>query len=165
MKKESRDRLLDTYDHAFELLGLTSFAEGLNLVRKELEKAAQTLRMAKTRQGLEAHLAKDPEPSPEQLEATLRGIRLLPYQIRKILPQAAMELTKKLPHDPGGRPSAINSDETPRICEEIGKLLGQGLKLIDAQRRVAQRQGVRVRTIQRAWQKRKLAAISTEDTI
>lgn len=68
--------------------------------------------------------------------------------LRKILSEGA----KRLPHARGGRPKLLSPSQEAQACAEIGELLGRGVRLPDAQERVAQRFKVRPRTIQRAWQ-------------
>src|SRR6266853_340973 len=83
MKPETRRRILDAYDEAFKLLGQPNFTSGIKYVCGELQKTHNQLKAARTRQGLEATFGKEAEPTPEQLEALVGTIRLLPYLLRK----------------------------------------------------------------------------------
>jgi DNA invertase Pin-like site-specific DNA recombinase len=84
------------------------------------------------------------------METVLTLTRTVPYLLRRSL-QAA---TQSLPPSPGGRPQELRPEQRKEICLQIGQLYGQGIELRDAQKRMAQRYGVSLRTIQRAWQER-----------
>jgi hypothetical protein len=151
MKKESRDQLLCAYDDAFRVLGFADYPAALRYIVHDMEAKLGMLKRARNRPGLEALLVREPEPPPAQLSAMVKAIRSLPYTFRKVLPEA----TKELPHKPGGRNRAIEVEEYPKICREIGLLIaGEKVSLRDAQKRIAQRYGVSLRTIQRIWQQR-----------
>ena len=105
---------------------------------------------AGSREELTAFLLSGPDPSPEEMETVLTLIRTVPYLLRRSL-QAA---TQSLPPSPGGRPQELRPEQRKEICLQIGQLYGQGIELRDAQKRMAQRYGVSLRTIQRAWQER-----------
>ena len=154
MKKESRDRILHAYDQIFRVLSC-DFARGIRYICSELEKYLKELRHARTRSGLEAALTKEPEPDPDKLDATIDAILLVPYQLRRALPEATREAMQKLPYPRGGRRPLLTPEARKRVCTGIGKLIADGVCLPDAEKRVAQRENVSVRTIQRAWQKRK----------
>jgi hypothetical protein len=161
MKRESRERIIEAYENASSLLGFGTLNSGLRYMREELERTLRILRRVRNHASLESVLAKEPEPTTEQLAAAVQAIELFPYQIRRRLPEAIKEAQKHLPREPGGRPQAVKPEEYPKVCEEIGRLFARGTPLKIAQERVAQRRGVSQRTIQRIWQNRKeLAAVS-----
>jgi len=155
MKKETCNRILHAYDEIFALLGFEDFAPGIRYICSEMETHLKKLRQGRSRSGVEAILMKEPEPDSEKQKAILEAIRLLPYQLRKAVPQIAKEISQKLPRPPGGRPGSLTPEDHKHVCREIGRLMGDdGLSLPDAEMRVAQQKGVSVRTIQRSWQRR-----------
>jgi hypothetical protein len=162
MKPESAKRIIDAYFDVFEDLSLKTFNQGLAFVLQGLEERLNSLRSIRTREALLAKLLKEPEPEPFELDAQIEAIHLLPYTIRKVMPEAMHELKHRLPQDPGGRPRGLNGDEPRQVCEEIGKLVARGVRVMDAQNRVAQGKGVSVRTVQRAWQERARFAAEAE---
>src|SRR6266480_2815368 len=105
---------------------------------------------ASNREELTAFLLTGPDPSPQEMETVLTLIRTVPYLLRSSLQDAA----KSLPPSPGGRPRELSPEQRKEICLQIGQLYGQGVELRDAQKRLAQRYHVSLRTIQRAWQGR-----------
>ncbi len=161
MKKETYDEILQAYDEACRLLQFENFSAFLRYACRKAEQQLHILKQARSREGLEARFAKEPEPTPEQLSATVDAIRLLPYTLREALPKAGKEAAKKIPHRPGGRPRGLKEHEYLQVCKDIGSLLAEGVRLKDAQKRVAQRKGVSLRTVQRVWQRR--AEIAKED--
>jgi hypothetical protein len=158
MKQESCRRIIEAYDEAFRLLGQPNFTSGIKYICQELRKHLTELSQARTKHGLEAILAKEPEPSPDQLEAMVGTIRLFPFQLRK----PTIEAAKTLPHPPGGRPRILTPQDGKEICAEIGALISQGVTLSDAVKRMAQRYEVGEITIRRVWQKRGKPCVEIE---
>ena len=148
MKPATVDRIMAAYEEVFNLLsgGKNGIAFMLDMLRKH----EQRLKAARNMTGLRTTLMREPEPDPEQLEAIVGAIRLMPYQVRK----ATLELGKKLPHDPGGRPRVLTPADGRQICAQIGALLGQGVRLSDAVKQMAAKHDVGEITIRRVWQKR-----------
>jgi transposase-like protein len=58
---------------------------------------------------------------------------------------------KKLPPDKGGRPKVFTPDKAKAASLEMATLLFQGVDKVDACKRVAQRHGVSVWTMNRYW--------------
>jgi hypothetical protein len=141
-------RILAAYEEAFRAMGCGG--NGIAFVLQMLRRQERLLKSARNMTGLKTVLMREPEPSPEQLEAIVGVIRLLPYQLRK----ATLELGKKLPHSPGGRPRVLTPQDGREICAQIGALLGQGVSLSDAVRQMAAKHSVGEITIRRVWQKR-----------
>lgn len=161
MKAESAKRIVDAYFDVFDELSFKTFQQGISFVLDNLEERLRSLRPIRTREAMIALLVKEPEPEPFELDARVESIYLLPYTIRKVMPDAMHDFAQLFPQDPGGRPRALNEKDSRYVCEEIGKLIGKGVSRLDAQHRLAQRmsgkkgQDVSVRSIQRAWQNRK----------
>ncbi len=160
MRAESAKRIVDAYYDVFDQMSLKTFNQGINFVLQNLQDKLRTLKPLRSREALMARLIKEPEPEPFELDAQVEMIYLLPYTIRKGMPEAMHEFTQVFPHDPGGRPRSLSDKESRYVCEEIGKLIAMGVRLLDAQNRLARRmsqkqaKGVSLRTVQRAWQDR-----------
>src|SRR5437667_5077401 len=160
MRPESAKRIIDAYYDVFDELSIQTFKQGIDLVLAGLEDRLRAIRPIRTREGYEAMLLKEPEPEPFALDAQIEAIYLLPYTLRKVIPEAMRDFAKVFPHDPGGRPRALEDGESQYVCEEIGKLIARGVRLRDAQSRLALRMGgrkgreVSLRSVQRAWQAR-----------
>ncbi|MDA2914104.1 hypothetical protein MYX77_09130 [Acidobacteriia bacterium AH_259_A11_L15] len=105
-----------------------------------------------------AKLMKPPEPSEQEMDATLAAIKLIPYTLKKPLSEAA----KKLPSPPGGRPHLMTPEQCQEACAQIGSLLGQGVEPSDALQRLASNYKVALRTMQRVWQNRGKPRIQVE---
>jgi hypothetical protein len=148
MKPTTIDRILAAYEEAFRAMGCGG--NGIAFVLGMLRRQEQLLKSARNMTGLKTALVREPEPTPEQLEAIVGAIRLLPYQVRK----AVVEVGKKLPHSPGGRPRVLTPQDGREICAQIGALLGQGVSLSDAVRQMAAKHNVGEITVRRVWQKR-----------
>ncbi len=156
MKKQLCDQLITETEQSFQKMGLDLY-EIMQRAPAVVEKwkryyghFQQVWNHAGSREELTAFLLSGPDPSPEEMETVLTLIRTVPYLLRRSL-QAA---TQSLPPSPGGRPQELRPEQRKEICLQIGQLYGQGTELRDAQKRMAQRYGVSLRTIQRAWQER-----------
>lgn len=160
MKPASAKRIIDAYAQVFEQLSLKTFKLGFAVVVDSFEKRMNALRQVRSPEGLQAMLLKEPEPAPFALDAQIKMIQLLPYTLRRVMPEAMKEFSRALPHDPGGRPSVLTDEESAFVCEEIGKLFAKGVRLLNGQKRLAQRmtqkkgKKISLRTIQRAWRGR-----------
>jgi hypothetical protein len=158
MKPESAKKIADAYFEVFEELSLKAFNHGIALVIDNLEEQIQKLRSIRTREDFVARLIKEPEPLT--LDAQIELIYALPGRIRKVMPGAMKEMSNVLPRDPGGRPISLDDEDARFVCEEIGRLYGRGVSLVNAQKRLSQvmskqkGKDVSLRTIQRAWQNR-----------
>ena len=156
MKEQTCDELITETERSFQKMGL-DFYETMKRAPAVVEKwrryygqFQQVWNHAGSREELHAFLLKGPDPSPEEMETVLTLIRTVPYLLRTSLQDAR----KSLPPSPGGRPRGLRPGQRKEICLQIGQLYGQGVELRDAQKRVAQRYNVSLRTIQRGWQER-----------
>jgi hypothetical protein len=160
MKPESAKRIIDAYFDVFDELSIRTFNQGFAFVLDGLEERLRALRRVRTREGFQAMLLKEPEPDEFDLDAQVEMIYLFPYTLRKAIPEVTHDLAQLFPQDPGGRPPSLSEKESKEVCQEIGKLFAKGVRLLDAQTRLALRMSqkkrteVSVRTIQRAWQGR-----------
>jgi hypothetical protein len=171
MKPESANRIIDAYFEVFDQLSVKSFTQGWGVIIDELEDRLRSIRPIRTREGFLAKLLKEREPEPFELEAQIEMIHLLPYKIRKVMPEAVRKAGQAFPQDPGGRPRAFTDEESRYVCKEIGELIVRGVRLGDAQTQLALRMSkklekdISVRSVQRAWQDRaKWFGAKTEDS-
>jgi hypothetical protein len=156
VQKQICDQLITETEQSFQKMGLDLY-ETMTRAGALLEKwkpyiplFQQVWNHATNREQLTAFLVNGPDPRPEEMEGLLALIRTMPYLFRSSFQNA----TKSLPPSPGGRPRELNHEQRKKICLQIGQLYGLGLELRDAQKRIAQRYKVGLRTIQRAWQER-----------
>jgi hypothetical protein len=106
---------------------------------------------ARNREELTAFLLTGPDLQPEELETVLTLIRTIPYVLRNHLQGAA----KSPPPSPRwSAQKVLKPEQSKEVCLQIGQLFGLGVGLPDAQKRMANRYNVSLRTIQRAWRKR-----------
>lgn len=156
MREQLCDQLISETEQSFQKMGLdlyTIMQRAPAVVEKWKRYYGlfqQVWNHASSREELTAFLVTGPDPSPEEMETVLTLIRTIPYLLRSSLQDA----TKSLPPSPGGRPRELRPEQRKEICLQIGQLYGLGVELRDAQKRLAQRYDVGLRTIQRAWQER-----------
>ena len=156
MRKQLCDQLITETEQSLQKMGLDLY-ETMQRAGALVERWKQYIPLfqevwnhASNREQLTALLITGPDPSPEEMETVLTLIRTVPFLLRSSLQDA----TKSLPPSPGGRPPELNPEQRKQICLQIGQLYGLGVELRHAQKRMAQRYNVGLRTIQRAWQER-----------
>jgi len=157
VRKEICDQLISECEQIFQKMD-TDFYEVMKRAPEIAEKwkkyaglFQEVWHNAKNREELTASLlTKEPDLEPQELETVLTLIRTIPYLLRHSLQTAA----KSLPPSPGGRPRELSPEQRREVCLQIGQLYGLGVELPLAQKRMAQRYDVSLRTIQRAWQER-----------
>ena len=156
MRKQLCDQLISETEQSFQKMGLDLYEimQRAPAVVENWKRYSGLFRQvwnhASSREELTAFLLTGPDPSPEEMEPVLTLIKTVPYLLRSSLQDAA----KSLPPSPGGRPRELRPEQRKEICLQIGQLYGLGIQLRDAQKRLAQRYDVGLRTIQRAWQQR-----------
>jgi len=96
-------------------------------------------------------LLKIPEPTHEELEQMRNTAKRMDELLPTMLAPAMRTVLKKLPPDKGGRPKVFTPDKAKAACLEMATLLFQGVEKVDACKRVAQRHGVSVWTMDRYW--------------
>jgi acyl-CoA reductase-like NAD-dependent aldehyde dehydrogenase len=150
MREEDVDRILDAADAGFQVIGLRSFEEGANRAYQILARLLDLLSRANNRDAAKRALIEGSDISPEQLEEVLSLLQGIAYRIREMMP----ELTKSIPHEPGGRPRSLTEIQKRQVCTEIASWYGRGVRVGIAIKRVAQKYGVSQRTVRRAWRGR-----------
>ncbi len=156
MRQEVCDQLISECEQTFQKMGVDFYEamEGAPRVVEKLKGYAALFQRfwehAGTREELAAFLAQGPDLQPAELETVLALIRTVPYLLRSQFQTVA----KRLPPSPGGRPRGLSPEQSKEVCLQIGTLYGGGVELPEAQKRMARRYGVSLRTIQRAWRER-----------
>jgi hypothetical protein len=89
--------------------------------------------------------------SDRELEERIKLLPSFPMMVRKVLKRTV----KNLPHARGGRPLDLTTEVRRKLCSEVGALMGnEGYQLREAQNFVAKKNGLSLRSVQRAWQER-----------
>jgi len=148
---EAIDRIFTAMDKAFVPMGYSTFNEGTWRIAAWFEKLAKVISIMQDRNATRRWLRQSPEIDPVEMERLIKILGKMLFLIRRFAPMIA----KRLPHDPGGRPSVSTAEMQKEICEEISTLHAKGVSIGTACTRLAARYGVSVRSIQRIWNKRK----------
>jgi len=152
MRQESIDKVLQAADEGMTLLGFNTFDAGVRFACETFEALLAKLRQIQTRDALAQMLADLPEPDPQELDNGVSICKDFIFQLRRGIPDF---IKAQIPHAPGGRPAVLTTPEDRRrVCQEIAGLFAQRVRLTDAQKRIAQKHGVSLRTIQRIWKRR-----------
>ena len=109
--------------------------------------------------GVYLTVSEQEEPTAEQLTEILASLKSLPRHLRGLLKKQMAVLPRS---QGAGRRKLLSVQEEQSVRAQIGGLLGSGVDLQDAFRRVARQfkdRRVSTRTIKRTWEARK-AAIS-----
>ncbi len=156
VRQEICDQLIAQCEQSCQKMGVDFYQamKGAPRVVERLKGYAslfqQVWEHAGNREELAAFLVQGPDLQPADLETVLALIRTAPYLLRSQFQSVA----KRLPPSPGGRPRGLSPEQSREVCLQIGTLLGQGVELPHAQKRMARHYGVSLRTIQRAWRER-----------
>lgn len=145
MKPETCAKILKTLDECYSRLGVGTFRSGMRVLTKAIDEGSKHWRQCRSREGLEALLRREPEPTPEQLESMLKIFNLLPGAIRR----CEMNHADNLPHLPGGHPAKLTQEQVEQVSKDVAQLVSEEIGTKEAQRRVAAKYGVKLRTIQK----------------
>jgi hypothetical protein len=109
----------------------------------------------RSRETLVDFVQRFPDEAGAVLPACIALLQITPAIIETQIKQAIHMAAKNHPRDvTPGRPSAVDDSAKRDICDAVSGLYRKGVQLAEAQRRVAQQNGVGVRSIQRAWGER-----------
>jgi hypothetical protein len=151
MKDDTIEKVLAALNEAFRPLGYDRFDEGIAKVAGLFKQIAEATSVMQNRDALRDWLRKIPDPeAPAELEQFIQLLSGLVYTIRQVAP----EVVKSMPHAPGGHPPATTLEERRKICAEIDRMYTDGLRCLVAQKRIAKRYNVSLRTVQRIWKER-----------
>ena len=180
MKPETQEKILQALDRLYSGMGRAMGLDGYEAVmqyllsnieqpgaRQEIVRAAvvdmglpedrvngdqlhKTYAAIDSRENARAALAELPEPDAATLEWFLTTAKSLPIQSRERL----LPFAKKLPHRAGISPS-LKPEEADAVCKQIKQLIANGIKTKEAQRQIAARRGLSLRTIQRIYAQRR----------
>lgn len=167
LRPETKNTILAAWSEEFKAAGLPSIEEAREQMEALLKKPDQHQVQEFASSGVAMGLSWTPlaildkqfdeweEPTPEELEALLKRIHGIRYEMRSILSDATKKILKTLLHRLGGRPRKLEPNQYPEICQEIANLLAKRVPLRAAFKRVgAMHNNTSGRTIQKIWQKR-----------
>lgn len=148
MKRETVQRIIQTADDQFRLVGFKDWDSGLAFSIELLTKFTDLLRNMDIRK----ILSEAPELSPDEVEELVKGIK----QMFGLLRKQTKEFTKKeIPHPPGGRPTVLGTPQRQALrIQQVLSLIGKKVKTKAALERVAQREHISLSSMQRIWRTR-----------
>jgi hypothetical protein len=159
MKPETVNRILQAIDAEVQRVGFKNWDDAMAFVRQIHNAPDGVLRWGGrsdrivTRTELEKLYSEEPEPTRNELQYEIRHIRGICIQIRKALVQTIKE---EIPRDPGGRrPKVDNPQKQKQLVQQTASLIAKGTKTTDALRRVAQKNAISLRSLQRIWSARR----------
>ncbi len=152
MRPEFRDQVLAALDEVAQIVGIPAIEQGIDLSCRAFEKLLGMMNPIRTREAFSESLDQAEVP-PEEEPIVLASLRVLPHFIGTEIKQAAKQAAKDFPTHTG-RKGSLSAEQKAEMCAFIGKLYAQGVKLTVCKQRAAQRFGVGVRTVERAWRHR-----------
>lgn len=153
MRPELRDKILQIADTKVERFGMTGLEDAVDKACNGFEKLALAMSPIRTRQGLVEMLDKV-ELTPEQEAYAVPMAEHFPHVLREIIAHLFESALKDLPPQPSGRKRSLNFEESAEVCQYVAELYAKGLDLKICKQRAAQRFGVSLSTVQRAWRQR-----------
>ena len=109
---------------------------------------------AQTREGLDAFLGRMSYTNDERIGQLAEVALAIPGLMNTFVEEAVRATALRLPNAPPGRKRQVTPDIKRHLVASVGKLNQEGVALGLACKRVAQKTGLGVRTVQRAWQER-----------
>jgi len=153
MKPETVQLFRQAVNEGMRSLGFNNWDEGMDFVRSICVKTLERLSDPKE---LDKLLSEAPEPSVDELELQLQGIKKFLSRLQNLVLNVAKT---EIPPDHGGRPSVLGTPkERVRRVQRVLSLIGQGVKTTDAIKRVARAEGISVSSMQRIWKMRAQAS-------
>jgi len=154
MRAETKERILAALETSFRVAGAENLEQGMALCSRLFESLYRAFEPLKNRKTISAWFDQVPEPGPEDEAMLVACCEMLPTLLRMNVQAFAEELSKTMPHAPGGRPQALSPDAQKEICKFIGQLHSEGVELREAKKRASRKWDVSVRTVQRLWSTR-----------
>ncbi len=154
MHSETKHRIITALDAAFRTAGADGLEQGMTLCSKLFEALYRITEPLKSRDAIEAFLDHMQEPSAEEETLLVASVEMLPVLVRMAVQDIADDMSKALPHPPGGRPRALSPEDHKEVCEFVGRLHTQGVALREAKKRAARKWSVSAVTVERAWRMR-----------
>jgi hypothetical protein len=160
MKTENVKRIMQTIDAEVQRAGFTDWDAAMKFAKTALNAPDGVVPFATdpsvdrivSRSELEEMYSNQPEPTQSELEHQIKRIKQLTGDLRRKLMHA---VKTNIPHDLGGRSSRIGTpQEQQRRVQQVTTLIGKGMKITAALKRVAQKNGVSLSTMQRTWRMR-----------
>lgn len=160
MKPESVERIMQTIDAEVQRTGFKNWDEAMEFAKTALNAPGGVVPFAAdpssdrivSRSELEKLYSNQPEPTGSELEHEIKQIRQLTGKLRRLFAQA---VKNEVPRDPGGRSSVRGApQEQQRRIQQVVSLIGKGMSITNALKRVAQKNHISLSSMQRIWRMR-----------
>jgi hypothetical protein len=101
------------------------------------------------------------------LPAVLALFQMAPMIVEKEVARVVQRSLREHPIKiPQGHPKAVEDDSVKRlICDSVSDLYRKGIRISDAQQRIADRYGISPRSVQRYWRQRQMFGESKPESI
>ena len=161
MRESTKKKILAVLEEAFKVAGLTLDFEFAIVALKILKKHSPKYDLTRiivggVWAGVARTLDDAPEPGEDDFKKICEEIKNVPYAIKKSVATEFGAVVQQLPHPKGGRPRSLTETQIMEVRYKLGQLDAEGIERADILKRVAAEYRVSVRTIQRAWQTRKV---------
>jgi DNA invertase Pin-like site-specific DNA recombinase len=161
MKRETQERVWTTFETLMQQAsGDQPYTEAVAEIRALLGRLSEAFETVASRQQAMVVLAQMDEPSQDHLETFEAIASFVAPILYKMIRAMTKQGLKRTPNPPGGRPIHSTYEEKRELCQEILKLVGSGLSVAEAKRRVARRKRLGSKTMDRIWASRSESAAS-----
>lgn len=160
MKPESVKRILQTIDAEVQRAGFEDWDTAMRFAKAALNAPDGVVPLAVdpsadrivSRSELEEMYSNQPELTQSELGHEIKQIKQLTGELRRKLMHA---VKNDIPHDPGGRTSVRGTpEEQQRRVQQVVSHIAKGMKITDALKRVARKEGISLSSMQRIWRMR-----------
>ena len=153
MRPELRDKLLQVADRKLQQFGMQSLEEAVDKACVGFEKLSLAMTPIRTRQGLIELFDRVELTEAEEIYA-IPVAEHFPHVLRELIIHLFESALRDLPPQPAGRKRSLSFDESAELCSYVAELFGKLPDLKACKKRAAQRFGVSLSTVERAWRKR-----------
>lgn len=154
MRPEFEEALSKSIDDAVVFVGAKDYPDAIETLARALHKMQECLNAVRTKELFIDVLRQAGDVPLEQEMYVVGLIQGLPGIIRMLLTEKAPELAKDLPPLPTGRKQSLTLEQRVQICNYVSELYRKGVQMQVAKQLAAQKFGVKLRSVERAWSKR-----------
>lgn len=154
MTPEFEAQVSKAIDEAVVFIGENNYTDGMGKFCAMLEQFLAELSQIRTKEEFLALLNQAGEIPPQTQMYFLALLQGIPQILQFIVSKELPKLAEELPPLPTGRKQALTLEQRTQVCDYVAHLHRQGTPIQISKQRAAQKYGVRLRSVERAWAKR-----------
>lgn len=155
VSNEAAEAFVEGFEKALREVGVEQPYELGKRVAQWVEENRKLFTAMQSRQALIELVRHFPDEAEPYLPLAMMLLQSVPAIVQMQMPKLLHKIADDHPVTPSpGRPQVMDDAMKLDICDDVAALFRQGIQLSASQERVAQRRGLSVRSVQRAWRER-----------